>query len=101
MEVAATVGKVGTAMTAKLTLKESEMIVTILRGYTTAEAIAAQMGITVRTARTHLANIYAKVGAANKTELVLMAMGWIGNHPGIKAIGHAEWDRQRRRGRVA
>lgn len=84
-------------MTAKLTLKESEVVVTILRGYTSAEAIAAQMGITVRTARTHLSNIYAKVGAENKVDLVLMALGWKDCNASLRSVGHAEYTRQQRR----
>lgn len=75
----------------KLTRKEVEIIETILRGHTTAEAIAAQMGITDRTARTHLSNIYTKTGAGNKTDLVLMAMGWVGCNANLRSVGFAEF----------
>lgn len=37
------------------------------------DRIAAQLGISVRTVRAHLSNLYSKLGAENRTQLALMA----------------------------
>ena len=55
----------------------------ILAGHTTAEEMSAVLRqiydpgqpMSKRTIQTHLANIYAKTGAQNKAELILMAQG--------------------------
>jgi len=62
-----------------LTERELEVLRLAARGQTNA-AIAHALTISERTAQGHLANILAKMGAANRTEAVLKAMrlGWIG-----------------------
>jgi NarL family two-component system response regulator LiaR len=63
----------------ELTQREMEVLRLAARGQTNA-AIAHALTISERTAQGHLANILAKMGAANRTEAVLIAMkrGWIG-----------------------
>lgn len=63
----------------QLTERELEVLRLAARGQTNA-AIAHTLTISERTAQGHLANILAKLGAANRTEAVLKAMklGWIG-----------------------
>lgn len=63
----------------QLTERELEVLRLAARGQTNA-AIAHALTISERTAQGHLANILAKMGAANRTEAVLKAMklGWIG-----------------------
>lgn len=54
-----------------LTAKERELIHLTLDGMTNKE-IAAQMGITENTVKTHLKHIYAKTGILNKNQLLAM-----------------------------
>ena len=67
----------------RLTRSELRIVRAILAGNTsTTELVAALPAptsgkgrISKRTIQTHLANIYAKTGAFNKADLVLMALG--------------------------
>ncbi|MCG3209700.1 MAG: Transcriptional regulatory protein DegU [Anaerolineae bacterium] len=62
-----------------LTERELEVLKLVARGLTNI-AIARQLDLSDRTVQGHLANIYAKLQAANRTEAVLKALrrGWIG-----------------------
>lgn len=52
---------------------ELEVVEHVAEGRTNAE-ISRRLGITLNTVKTHLAHIYAKLGAANRTELAARAM---------------------------
>lgn len=58
-----------------LTDRELQIVGTILDGNTTYVQIAAVLVLSVRTVQTHLQNIYAKCGANNMTDVVLMCLG--------------------------
>jgi len=58
-----------------LTAREAEVITAVLAGHVTRGGIAEALGIAERTVHTHMENIYAKTGAINLTDLVLMALG--------------------------
>ena len=51
------------------------MVSAILAGNTTNEGIGALLVITRKTVQTHLYHIYAKTGAANHADIILMALG--------------------------
>jgi DNA-binding CsgD family transcriptional regulator len=51
----------------KLTPREREILATLATGATSRE-ISEQLGITVSTAKRHLANIYRKLGCANRVQ---------------------------------
>ena len=57
----------------ELTSRELEILRLASRGYTN-KAIGQQIGISDRTAQGHLANIYAKLSVASRTEAVTEAM---------------------------
>lgn len=61
-----------------LTERELEVLRLAARGYTN-KAIGAELSISDRTVQGHLAKIYAKMGAASRTEAVMraVALGWI------------------------
>lgn len=67
--------ELGTLYGKPLSRREGDVIRAILAGCTTRQAIGAQMTVTFRTANAHLWRIYAKTGAHNMADLVLMAMG--------------------------
>lgn len=52
-----------------VTAREREILVKALHGYSMPN-IAAQLGISPETVRTHMRNIYQKVGVSNKQELI-------------------------------
>ena len=56
----------------KLTKRESAVVQAILNGHTSNELIAAHLGISVRTVSAFLNRIFAKVGARDRTHLVLL-----------------------------
>jgi DNA-binding NarL/FixJ family response regulator len=58
--------------------RELEVLKEVARGATNKD-IAQELGISVRTVQTHLANIFAKLGVDTRTEAVLYAVreGWI------------------------
>lgn len=58
-----------------LTRRETQVVAVILAGDTTNERIGAALVITTKTVQTHLFHIYAKTGAADKADLILMVMG--------------------------
>lgn len=61
-----------------LTERELEVLRLAAKGYTN-KAIGAELSISDRTVQGHLAKIYAKMGAASRTEAVMLAvtLGWI------------------------
>jgi DNA-binding CsgD family transcriptional regulator len=58
---------------AGLTPRELEVLGLIARGAATAD-IAAQLGISPKTAGTHIERIYAKSGASNRSTATLFAL---------------------------
>lgn len=58
-----------------LTPREREVVATLLAGHVTRGGIAETLGLAERTVNTHLEHIYAKAGAINMVDLVLMALG--------------------------
>ena len=58
---------------ASLTARERDVLARVARGYPNRQ-IAADLGITERTARTHVSNILAKLGLASRTQAALLAV---------------------------
>jgi DNA-binding NarL/FixJ family response regulator len=58
---------------ASLTTRERDVLAAVARGLSN-RAIADQLGITERTARTHVSNILAKLGLASRTQAALLAV---------------------------
>jgi DNA-binding NarL/FixJ family response regulator len=56
----------------RLTVREREVLGAVARGLSN-RAIADELGITERTARTHVSNILAKLGLASRTQAALLA----------------------------
>lgn len=59
-----------------LTDREKMIVRCLIHGVTTGEAIGKALGISERTVRTHLANIYQKTRINNKTELAVRFKEW-------------------------
>ena len=57
---------------ARLTPREQDVLAGVARGLSN-RAIADELGITERTARTHVSNILAKLGLASRTQAALLA----------------------------
>lgn len=55
-----------------LTEREEEVLLTVARGRTNAE-IAAELHISLSTAKTHLASVMSKLGARNRVEIAIWA----------------------------
>jgi DNA-binding NarL/FixJ family response regulator len=62
----------GSAGIAALTSRERDVLARVARGLPNRQ-IAAELGITERTARTHVSNILAKLGLASRTQAALLA----------------------------
>ena len=58
---------------ASLTARERDVLARVARGLPNRQ-IAADLGITERTARTHVSNILAKLGLASRTQAALLAV---------------------------
>jgi DNA-binding NarL/FixJ family response regulator len=58
---------------ATLTVREREVLAAVARGLDN-RAIAHELGITERTARTHVSNVLAKLGLASRTQAALFAV---------------------------
>jgi DNA-binding NarL/FixJ family response regulator len=58
---------------ARLTPREREVLAGVARGLSN-RAIAEELGITERTARTHVSNILAKLGLSSRTQAALLAV---------------------------
>lgn len=56
-----------------LTIREREVLAAVARGLSN-RAIADELGITERTARTHVSNVLAKLGLASRTQAALFAV---------------------------
>ena len=56
-----------------LTVRERDVLARVARGYPNRQ-IAADLGITERTARTHVSNILAKLGLTSRTQAALLAV---------------------------
>lgn len=56
----------------RLTAREQDVLAAVARGLSN-RAIADELGITERTARTHVSNILAKLGLASRTQAALLA----------------------------
>ena len=57
----------------ELSARQEEILRSVVRGLTNAE-IALQLGISVPMVRDHLNVVFAKVGAANRTEAAVLAL---------------------------
>lgn len=57
-----------------LTRRERDVIAKVLAGSTNSTRLADTLGISERTARTHLSNIYAKWGIGSMGDMILMAL---------------------------
>jgi Response regulator containing a CheY-like receiver domain and an HTH DNA-binding domain len=58
---------------ASLTARERDVLACVARGLSN-RAVADALGITERTARTHVSNILAKLGLASRTQAALLAV---------------------------
>lgn len=58
-----------------LSARERDTVTALLAGHVTAKAIGCALSLTESTVRAHLYHIYAKAGAINLADLVLMATG--------------------------
>lgn len=67
--------ELGEGLGLSLSGRETQIVKLILAGHTTRSSIAPPLSISERTVHHHLFHIYAKTGAINMTDLVLMAMG--------------------------
>ena len=56
----------------QLTEREEEVLLTVARGRTNAE-IAAELHISLSTAKTHLGSVMTKLGARNRVEIAMWA----------------------------
>ncbi len=63
----------GRASLASLTSRERDVLAGVARGLSN-QAIADELGITERTARTHVSNILAKLGLTSRTQAALFAV---------------------------
>ena len=68
----------------RLTQRELDVIRTILAGHITPREVAAELLISHRTVRSHLTNIYEKVGVKSLTRLVLMCLDRIERSPVLR-----------------
>ena len=64
---------------AVISFREREILTLVARGYS-ADEIGGLLDIAVSTVRTHVRNIYDKMGVHNRMEAVFEArqMGWLG-----------------------
>ena len=60
------------ALPAKITIREEEILKLMVSGWD-AKRIAASLGISVLTVRTHIANIYEKLHVQSRSEIINMA----------------------------
>ena len=70
---AGSAGRPGSDALGSLTARERDVLAGIARGLSN-RAIADELGITERTARTHVSNILAKLGLASRTQAALLAV---------------------------
>ncbi len=63
-----------------ISAREAEVLEVARRGLTNAE-IAEQLGVTVHTVKFHLASVYRKLGASNRTEAIVR---WLASAPDRK-----------------
>ena len=66
-------GDTDTGTLGSLTARERDVLGAVARGLSN-RAIADELGITERTARTHVSNILAKLGLASRTQAALLAV---------------------------
>ncbi len=66
-------GDLGADALGSLTARERDVLAAVARGLAN-RAIADELGITERTARTHVSNILAKLGLASRTQAALLAV---------------------------
>ncbi|RIK63123.1 MAG: hypothetical protein DCC65_16350 [Planctomycetota bacterium] len=71
------------AATLDLTPQQSKVVTLILRGYCDKQ-IAAQLGLSYSTVRTHLGRLFQRIGAQDRSELILA----------IFAIAQSAWSRR-------
>lgn len=58
-----------------LTRRELDVVRSLLAGHVTTADMGKALGIDARTVESHLTHIYAKSGAINLADLMLMALG--------------------------
>ena len=63
----------GFAEPEELSSREKEVLICTARGMT-GHRVASELSITERTVQAHLASVYSKLGAKNKTEAILIAL---------------------------
>ena len=68
-----TSGQDGTAAVDRLTGRERDVMACLARGLSN-QAIATELGMAERTARTHVSNILAKLGLTSRTQAALFAV---------------------------
>ncbi|MEO7181791.1 MAG: response regulator transcription factor, partial [Gemmatimonadaceae bacterium] len=73
MRHVATQGRPSTTPAVSLTAREHEVLERLARGMSNKE-IAAALGVTERTVKFHVASLFTKLGAANRTESVTRAV---------------------------
>jgi len=66
-------GRAGEASMASLTARERDVLACVARGLSN-RAIADELGMAERTARTHVSNILAKLGLTSRTQAALFAV---------------------------
>jgi DNA-binding NarL/FixJ family response regulator len=66
-------GRSGAAAAASLTARERDVLACVARGLSN-RAIADELGMAERTARTHVSNILAKLGLTSRTQAALFAV---------------------------
>jgi DNA-binding NarL/FixJ family response regulator len=66
-------GHTGEAGLGRLTVRERDVLACVARGLSN-QAIATELGMAERTARTHVSNILAKLGLASRTQAALFAV---------------------------
>lgn len=73
----------------RLSAREAEIALALCRGMTISE-VAAELGVTVGTARNHTKSIYAKIGARGLPDLVRVVMRSILSLTGVKDLPRPE-----------
>jgi DNA-binding CsgD family transcriptional regulator len=63
----------------KLTTRETQIVMSLVIGETARE-VALRLGVSFHTVRTHIKNVYSKLGVVNRVELVRLVDERSGRH---------------------